>query len=78
MSPKRKKPKEQYVRECREWLARRKAWLDQRKKQFEDEYPSRTPQINLQRMHDLEAWEFAIEVHEHELEEYINWPEEDE
>lgn len=63
------------IEECREWLARQKAQLDQRKKQFEDQYPVATPHTNLCRMDDLEAQAFWISIHEWELEETIKYNE---
>lgn len=69
---------EEYVRACQEWLARRKAWIDQKEKQFEDQYPMIAPDLNRRRFEDLEAWKFVVEVHEWELEEYIKKHEESE
>lgn len=71
------KTKEQYIKECRDWLARRKAWIDQREKKFEDQYPMVPPHINRKRLEDLEAWKFELEVHEWELEGFINSPDEE-
>lgn len=62
---------DEYVTACREWLARRKAWLAQREKQFEDQYPFMSPSLNLKRHDDIQAWKFELEVHEWELEEII-------
>jgi hypothetical protein len=71
------KTKEQYIQECREWLARRKAFVDQREKQFNDQYPMARPDVNRKRLDDLEAMKFEIEVHEWELEQIINSPDEE-
>lgn len=62
---------EAYVQACKEWLARRKAWIDQKEKQFSDQYPVIAPSLNRKRLEDLEAWKFSIEVHEWELGEFI-------
>lgn len=51
-----------------EWLAARRAWLDQKQKQFDEQYPTVHPRLNRQRLDDLEAWRFEIEIHEWELE----------
>jgi hypothetical protein len=64
-------PTPEIIKECKEWLARREAQLDQRKKMFEDQYPLRHPFDNLQRMDDLEVMEFRIDIHKWELEETI-------
>lgn len=61
------KDPEQYIQECQEWIARRKARVDQQKKQFEDQYPMMSARLNRKRAEDLEAWELEIEVHEYEL-----------
>lgn len=58
---------EEYIKECQEWLARRKAKIDQREKQFQDQYPLMSPRINRQRSEDLAAWQFEIELNEYEL-----------
>lgn len=58
---------EEYIQKCREWIARRKARLEQRKKQFEDQYPVMAPRVNQKRLEDLEALEFEIEFNEFEL-----------
>jgi hypothetical protein len=52
-------------------LARRKAQIDQMKKQFDDQYPMMQPDTNSRRLEDIEAWEFNIQVHEWELGEII-------
>jgi hypothetical protein len=59
------------IAECQEWIARQRARLDQRKKQFEDQYPMIRAHNNLWRLDDLEAYEFWIDIHEWELEEMI-------
>lgn len=58
---------EEYIQKCREWIARRKARLAQREKQFEDQYPMVPARLNKQRQEDLDAWKLEIEVHEYEL-----------
>lgn len=68
---------EEYIQSCKEWIARRKAKLDQRKKQYEDQYPVASPYVNLQRLNDLEAIEFLIDIHCWELEETIKSMEEE-
>lgn len=56
------------TRRRREWIARRRARIDQMQKQFEDQYPFVPARINLRRIEDLEAWKFEIEINEWELE----------
>lgn len=58
---------EEYIQECLEWLARRKAWVDQREKMFEDQYPMLPPRSNRFRQEDLAAWKLEIEFNEYEL-----------
>jgi hypothetical protein len=67
---------EEYVRKCKEWIARRKARLDQKEKMFEDQYPLMRPRENNMRLQDLEAWRFEIEFNEWELGEIIKGMEE--
>jgi hypothetical protein len=69
---------EEYVQACKEWIARRKARLDQREKMFEDQYPMASPAVNRKRLEDLEAWRFEIEFNEWELGEIIKGMEDDE
>jgi hypothetical protein len=57
----------EYIQECKEWIARRKARVDQMEKRFNDQYPLMSPATNQMRMNDLEAWRFEIEVNEWEL-----------
>lgn len=71
-------PTPEIIQECKEWLARRGALLDQKKKMFEDQYPLRHPFDNLQRMDDLEVMEFRIDIHKWELDEMIKSMEETE
>lgn len=59
------------IEECKDWLAWKTAQLDQRKKMFEDQYPMRHPFDNRQRLWDLEATEFRIEMNRNEMEGYI-------
>lgn len=63
---------EETIEACREWLAARKAWVDQKEKQFEDQYPMVSPPLNRMRFDDLEIWKFQIEINEWELEQFIN------
>lgn len=65
------------IQECREWIARRRAGLDQKKKEFEDCYPLTEPKHNKARLDALEAREFWIDIHEWELEELIKALEEE-
>lgn len=74
---KRSKTKEQYVQECREWLARRKAFIEQWQRTFDMQYPMMSPRTNRRRLEDLEAWKFEVEVHEWELEGIVNSPDEE-
>lgn len=67
---------DEYVEACLDWLARRKAQIDQMKKQFDDQYPMMHPDINRRRLEDIDAWEFNIQVHEWELDEIIRTYEE--
>lgn len=50
----------------REWLkddiARRRAWLAQLTKRFEQHYDMMSPSTNLSRMNDLEVWKFRVEI----------------
>ena len=70
-------PDEEYVRLCREWIARRKAIVDQKEKQFNDQYPMVNPKINRKRLEDLEAWKFEIDFNEWELGEIVKDMEEE-
>lgn len=65
------------IQACREWLVRRKAQLDQRKKQYEDQYPMVHPDLNKKRLDDLDVSKFIIEIHEWELDQIIDSQEED-
>lgn len=58
---------EKYIEACLEWLARHKAFLDQREKQFDDQYPMVPARVNRRRLADIEAKKLEIEVHEYEL-----------
>lgn len=58
---------ERYITRCMEWIARRKARLDQWEKQYQDAYPHMSSELNLVRLENIEAWKLAIEVHEYEL-----------
>lgn len=58
---------EEYIQACLEWLARRKAWVDQKQKMFDDQYPMLHPDSNRSRYEDLDAWQLEIEVNEYEL-----------
>lgn len=71
-------PTPEIIQECKEWIARREAMLDQRKKQFEDQYPFHHPTNNLLRMDDLEVMEFRIDIHKWELDEMVKWMEDQE
>lgn len=71
-------PTPEIIQECKEWLARRKAWVDQKEKQFEAQYGFYPARINRERLEDLEIWKFQIEIHEYELEETIKWMEDQE
>lgn len=68
---------EEYVQQCREWIARRKARLDQRQRMFDNQYPMMNPRDNRKRLEDLEAWTFEIEFNEWELGEIIKGMEEE-
>lgn len=59
------------IKKCREWIARRTAELDQREKQYADQYPILRPSYNLARLHDIEAERFWIDIHRWELEQSI-------
>jgi hypothetical protein len=58
---------EELIQLRKEWLARRKARLDQLEKKFQDQYPVVSPRTNEMRLNDLEAWKFEIEINEWEL-----------
>jgi hypothetical protein len=67
------------VESGKDWLAARRAWLDQRREQFERQYDSKSPAINRARLDDLERWEFVYEINKWDIEGYIkNWEEEKE
>lgn len=59
------------VNKCREWIARRTAELDQREKQYAEQYSILSPRTNLHRLHDIEAERFWIDIHRWELEQMI-------
>lgn len=59
------------IKKCREWIARRTAELDQKTKEFEDQYPFCTPDVNKARMDSLEAKRFWVDIHLWELEQMI-------
>lgn len=59
------------VEESKDLLAARRAWLDQRKTQFEKQYDFWPARINRNRLYDLEVWEFQLEMHEWELEQGV-------
>lgn len=58
-------------------LAKRRAWLDQQEKRFNDQYAFMSPEINRRRLDDLETWRFRLEIYEWELDEFIKVCEED-
>lgn len=64
--------REEIIAECQDWLAIRRAWLDQKEKQFEEQYSFVPPHVNRGRLEDLEIWKFRIEIHEWELEHFIS------
>lgn len=62
----------------KDWLANRRAWLDQKKRMFEGQYHETHPRANENRLNDIEAWAFRIAIDEWELEEAIRaWEEEE-
>ena len=61
----------QKVKLCREWIARRTAQLEQYQKQYEDQYPFVSPEVNRKRLDDLEATRFWIDIHRWELNQMI-------
>lgn len=61
------KDPQKYIQECLEWIARRKAFVDQREKMYTDQYPMRHAITNHMRLNDLEAMRFEIEFNEYEL-----------
>jgi hypothetical protein len=63
---------EEVINECKDWIAARRAWLDQIEKRFEDQYPMCHPHFNRFRLEDIEAQRFRIEIHEYELEALVN------
>lgn len=72
--------REKVIKACREWISARTAWIDQKQKQFEDQYPLASPQTNEARLNDLEIWKFALEIKRWEFEQYLahgddqDWP----
>lgn len=71
------KPTPEMIQACKEWLAYNEALLDQRKKQWEDQYPLRHPNDNQRRLHDIEVTEFRIEMNRWELDGVIQAMEEE-
>lgn len=59
------------IQSCREWIARNRANLDQKKKEFEDKYPMAHPRLNQLRLESLDVREFWIDIHQWELEEIL-------
>lgn len=66
------------VQICREWIARRRAEIDQKKKEFEDQYPFNPAMVNRARLDALEAKEFWVDLHEWELDEMLKGMEDNE
>lgn len=62
----------------KDWVATRRAWIDQRRKQYEAQYDVTPPVVNKYRLERLEVWEFILEINEYELEGEIANFEEDE
>lgn len=58
---------ERYIIRCMEWIARRKARLDQWETEYQAAYPHMSDELNQVRLENIEAWKLAIEVHEYEL-----------
>ena len=56
---------------CKEWIARQTAKLDQLEKQFEAQYSFLSPECNRERLDDIEAARFWIEIHNWELNQMI-------
>lgn len=62
---------------CKDWIATRRAWLDQREKWFEEQYPLVHPFANMGRLNDLEVERFRLAIHEYELDGFLKSAEED-
>lgn len=58
---------EEYIISCMEWIARSKTQLDQKEKEFNDQYPMKTALVNRFRLEALESKKLEIEIHEYEL-----------
>lgn len=66
------------IQAAKDDLARRRAWLEQHEKEFEDQYAFMRPRLNKLRLDILELWKFRIEIDEWELEQLTKDFEEDE
>jgi hypothetical protein len=56
----------------KDWLAARRAWLDQRREQFEKQYDVVSPTVNRKRLEDLEIWEFVYEINAWDIQGFID------
>lgn len=70
-------PTSRMIERRKDIIARLRARLDQREKQFENQYDMVHPMCNLERMDDLEVWKFRIEIAEWELEQHIPFTEDE-
>lgn len=59
------------IEDCKNWLARRQAALDQMKKHFEDDYFSHSARCNFNRLNTVEAFQFNIDLWRWELGQFI-------
>lgn len=60
------------IQRCKEWIARRTAQLDQLEKRFDAQYPMFSPEVNRERLNDIEAIRFWIDIHRWELNQLID------
>lgn len=80
--PRSKQPehRDKAIKACKDWLARRKAELDQLEKRYEAQYDIVCPETNLRRLENIEALRFWVSIHEWELQQMIeagdeqDWP----
>jgi hypothetical protein len=60
------------IEDGKDRLAIRRAWLDQKRKQFEQQYDIVSPRINKARLEDLEVWELRFEMYAWDIQSIID------
>lgn len=58
------------VENCKDWLTRRQAALDQMKKSCADRYPFRSPETNLWHWEMLETAQFRLDIDKWQLDQF--------